>query len=246
MENLKQKFYERWYYEPHFKQKFFGSIALLVIGIFLVLSPTITKHLISSYQPNITKKEIAKNQKTPGEYNYADVKKLSLANVAQARAQAGNIKIIGEIAIPDDHIHIPIAKGITNTTLALSAGTFREDMKMGHGNYALAGHNMANHSPILFSPLYDYAKKGQKIYITDLTNIYTYTIYQRKIINPSDVQVVKNTKQSVYKIIPALGTKDDRKVYYEYQKQSGEQSAFEENALPKEAIWNNGQIEQLV
>lgn len=57
---------------------------------------------------------------------------------------------------------------------------------------------------------------------------------------------VKNTKQSVYKIIPALGTKDDRKVYYEYQKQSGEQSAFEENALPKEAIWNNTQIEQLV
>ena len=57
---------------------------------------------------------------------------------------------------------------------------------------------------------------------------------------------VKNTKQSVYKIIPALGTKDDRKVYYEYQKQSGEQSEFEENALPKEAIWNNGQIEQLV
>lgn len=57
---------------------------------------------------------------------------------------------------------------------------------------------------------------------------------------------VKNTKQSVYKIIPALGTKDDRKVYCEYQKQSGEQSAFEENALPKEAIWNNGQIEQLV
>lgn len=57
---------------------------------------------------------------------------------------------------------------------------------------------------------------------------------------------VKNTKQSVYKIIPTLGTKDDRKVYYEYQKQSGEQSAFEENALPKEAIWNNGQIEQLV
>lgn len=57
---------------------------------------------------------------------------------------------------------------------------------------------------------------------------------------------VKNTKQSVYKIIPALGTKDYRKVYYEYQKQSGEQSAFEENALPKEAIWNNGQIEQLV
>lgn len=68
------------------------------------------------------------------------------------------------------------------------------------------------------------------------------TIYQ----TDENGDPVKNTKQSVYKIIPALGTKDDRKVYYEYQKQSGEQSAFEENALPKEAIWNNGQIEQLV
>lgn len=68
------------------------------------------------------------------------------------------------------------------------------------------------------------------------------TVYQ----TDENGDLVKNTKQSVYKIIPALGTKDDRKVYYEYQKQSGEQSAFEENALPKEAIWNNGQIEQLV
>lgn len=68
------------------------------------------------------------------------------------------------------------------------------------------------------------------------------TVYQ----TDENGDTVKNTKQSVYKIIPALGTKDDRKVYYEYQKQSGEQSAFEENALPKEAIWNNGQIEQLV
>lgn len=68
------------------------------------------------------------------------------------------------------------------------------------------------------------------------------TVYQ----TDENSDPVKNTKQSVYKIIPALGTKDDRKVYYEYQKQSGEQSAFEENALPKEAIWNNGQIEQLV
>lgn len=80
-------------------------------------------------------------------------------------------------------------------------------------------------------------------------NINSYILYQKVATvyqTDENGDPVKNTKQSVYKIIPALGTKDDRKVYYEYQKQSGEQSAFEENALPKEAIWNNGQIEQLV
>lgn len=83
----------------------------------------------------------------------------------------------------------------------------------------------------------------------NLNDINSYILYQKvATVYQTDENggPVKNTKQSVYKIIPALGTKDDRKVYYEYQKQSGEQSAFEENALPKEAIWNNGQIEQLV
>lgn len=80
-------------------------------------------------------------------------------------------------------------------------------------------------------------------------DINSYVLYQKvATIYQVDTNgdTVKNTKQSVYKIVPALGTKDDRKVYYEYQKQSGEQSAFEENALPKEAIWSNSQIEQLV
>ena len=92
-----------------------------------------------------------KNEQSPGEYNYKSVKELSLANVAKARAQAGNIKIIGEIAIPSNHIHIPIGKGINNTTLALSAGTFRENMKMGKGNYALAGHNGQPQSNFIFT-----------------------------------------------------------------------------------------------
>lgn len=80
-------------------------------------------------------------------------------------------------------------------------------------------------------------------------DINSYILYQKvATIHQVDTNgdTVKNTKQSVYKIVSALGTKDDRKVYYEYQKQSGEQSAFEENALPKEAIWSNSQIEQLV
>lgn len=50
-------------------------------------------------------------------------------------------------------------------------------MEMGKGNYALAGHNMSNLGPkVLFSPLYYRAKVGQKIYLTDMKNVYTYKI----------------------------------------------------------------------
>src|SRR5699024_6589222 len=100
--------------------------------------------------------------------------------------------------------------GINNTTLALSAGTFRENMQMGKGNYALAGHNMANHSSILFSPLYDYAKKGQKIYITNLNHVYTYKIYQRKLIDRHQVQVVNNTKKPIITLITCDETGNKR------------------------------------
>lgn len=187
--------------DEKYRHKAIAGITLLVVGLILACSPLINRWLIASYQPQVSRAAIAKNNRKKGEFNYRSVKRLSLANIAQARAQAKNIDIIGEIVIPADHIYLPISKGISNLNLALTAGTFRPDMKMGHGNYALAGHNMANHSKILFSPLYDYAKPGQKIYITDLNHVYTYRMYERKIIDPSRVDVVQNTNRKIVTLV---------------------------------------------
>ena len=96
---------------------------------------------------------------------------------------------------------IPIANGVNNTTLALAAGTMRPDMKMGQGNYALAGHNMAHGSKILFSPLYYHAKVGQMVYITDLKRVYEYKLYQRTFIEPTQVEVVNDTSQKIITLI---------------------------------------------
>lgn len=187
--------------DSSYRHRVIAGIVLILVGIFFLCSPIIKSHLVSSYQPNVSKATIAANQKKPAQYNYASIKRLSLSNIAKARALSGDITIVGEIAIPSNHIYLPISKGVTNINLALTAGTFRPDMKMGKGNYALAGHNMANHSKILFSPLYDYAKPGQKIYITDLNKVYTYKIYQRQIIDPHQVNVVHNTKKPITTLI---------------------------------------------
>nr|WP_220484843.1 class A sortase [Limosilactobacillus fastidiosus] len=169
----------------------------------LIFNQQIKYYLTESYRPQITRQAIQKNQakQSSANYDYNDAQDLSLQTVAKARAKKQPINIIGEITVPAIDLTIPIANGVDNTTLALAAGTMRPNMKMGEGNYALAGHNMANGSKVLFSPLYSKSKVGQKIYITDLKNVYEYKIYERKIIDPSEVEVVNNTKNKIITLI---------------------------------------------
>ena len=82
-----------------------------------------------------------------------------------------------------------------------------------------------------------------------VTNPNDFIIYQ-KVASTYQVDAngdeIKNTRKSVYKAIPALGIKDDKKVYYEYNKMADEQSAFPQNAFPKEAIISSAKLESKV
>lgn len=181
-------------------------VVLLVISLCLIFNQQIKEHMVATYRPTITKQTIKRDRQKKATYNFSDVKDLNFQTVARARAKKQPINIIGEITVPDINMTIPIANGVNNTTLALAAGTMRPDMRMGQGNYALAGHNMANGSKILFSPLYYHAKVGQMIYITDLNRVYEYRIYQRQFIDATDVQVVNDTPQKIITLITCDAT----------------------------------------
>lgn len=181
-------------------------VILLIVSVCLIFNQQIKEHLVSTYRPQVTRQTIKRDARKKATYNFSDVKDLNFQTVAKARAKKQPINVIGEITVPDIKMTIPIANGVNNTTLALAAGTMRPDMKMGQGNYALAGHNMANGSKILFSPLYYHAKVGQMIYITDLKKVYEYKIYQRKYIAATDVQVTNNTKQKIITLITCDAT----------------------------------------
>lgn len=197
------------------------SIGLLVLAGLIVCWNPIKRAVINSYHPAISRQAIRNNEAKPGTYNYSDVKKLTMSNLATVRAGAKDIPIVGTISIPDDNLNLPIAKGITNRNLAFAAGTFRPDMKMGKGNYALAGHNMAGAAPkVLFGPLYYQAKVGQKVYLTDLKRVYEYKIYQKKFISKYDINVVKDTHKRIITLITCDATGRNRlMVRAKYQKQ---------------------------
>lgn len=181
-------------------------VILLVVSLIMIFNNQIKYYLVNGYRPQVTRQSIKKNQSKKGNYDFSNVKDLNLQTVAKNRANKQNVNVIGMIAIPDIDMSIPIAKGVDNNTLALAAGTMREDQEMGKGNYALAGHNMANGSKILFSPLYYHAKVGQKVYITDLNKVYTYKITQRKFIDADRVDVVDNTQKPIITLITCDST----------------------------------------
>lgn len=96
-------------------------------------------------------------------------------------------------------MYLPIEKGLSNTNMAIGACTMRSDQVMGEGNYPLAGHCMTS-SGSLFSPL-ENVQIGNKVYITDMTTIYVYKINIKKIVEPTAVWLVDNTKSPIITLI---------------------------------------------
>lgn len=179
----------------------YSAIICLILAVLcLCYRPTVT-FLTNGYTPKITQSRILKDKnKKATSYNMSKVKSASLSQIIDARLHANQVSVLGQILVPSVSIHLPINKGISNNSLLLGAGTMKPRQKMGRSNYALAGHHMINKSA-LFTPLWLYAHKGTKVYLTDMKNIYVYKINVRKIISPYDTKVINNTKKPILTLI---------------------------------------------
>ncbi|WP_409021599.1 class A sortase [Dellaglioa sp. P0083] len=161
---------------------------LLLVGLSLVFNEQIKNFIVGLTDPTINSELVDKNKNKKASFDFSEVKSLNTADVVKAKANEKNLVLLGEISIPDVSMNLPIAKGVSTDTLALAAGTLKENQKMGEGNYALAGHHMIR-KDLLFSPLVS-MKIGQKIYLTDAKKIYEYETSKMKYIKATDVQVI--------------------------------------------------------
>ncbi|AVL00537.1 class A sortase [Pediococcus inopinatus] len=166
-------------------------LLLLVLSLALIFNAQIKNWLVDSYKPQVTQQTIVKNKKKKASYDFQSVKSLDFQTVAKARANASKLDVVGEISIPQVKLNLPITNGVTNENLALTAAALKADMKMGQGNYALAGHHMVR-KDVLFSPLYWKMRPGMMIYVTDLKRIYSYKATERKFIAATRVDVIED------------------------------------------------------
>ena len=190
------RFWER------YDTKFFGGLSLIfmLIALLCVLYEPIKSRLVNNYRPVVTRSEVTRHQQSAVSYDMNRVRPASMSQAIRARAHANQVSLAGQIMVPSVGIHLPIGRGVGNNTLMLAAGTMKHNLKMGHGNYALAGHHMIS-KKVLFTPLYFHAHRGTLVYVTDMRKIYTYRINVRKIINPHDVGVINNTNRPIITLI---------------------------------------------
>lgn len=174
----------------------FLLLLLFMVGLALIFNNQIKDFLIKwngdKYAvANIDKDQIEKNKKAKASFDYDAVESASTEAVLRAQLANQVLPVLGGIAIPSVKINLPIFKGVSNTALLYGAGTLSEDQVMGEGNYALASHR-AIREDYLFAPLHK-VEVGDRVYLTDLTNIYTYKVDLKVRVQPTEVQYLDVT-----------------------------------------------------
>ncbi|MBC1573693.1 class A sortase [Listeria booriae] len=174
------------------------AIIILIIGLLLVLSPFIKSGIVKYLSgrdsvTNYSAETINKNNSRDATFDFASVELPSMTSVVKGAANYDKDAVVGSIAIPSVDLNLMVLKGTNTANLLAGATTMREDQVMGKGNYPLAGHHMRNGS-MLFGPVMD-VKEGAKVYLTDLTNLYTYEVTSTKIVKDTEVGIIDNTTE---------------------------------------------------
>lgn len=180
-----------------------AGIILLIAGLVLVFNKPIMGLLVNNMTDTTLDNRAGKNydesvakakEAEDVTFDFEQVEDISLGQVLKAQMDSKKPNSIGMVSVPDVNMQLPILYGISNKNLAIGAGTLKEDMPMGTGNYALAGHNVRNERS-LFSPL-TLAKAGMKAYVTDYNKVYEYEIDDIYNVEPSEVDVINDHKNA--------------------------------------------------
>lgn len=177
------------------------GLILLVIGIVIMINqawPVVQVYLnqqdvaVASY----TAEELQENasDQSNGQFDFNEVRNVSATEVNQVRTdiESGEVDldVLGAVAIPDANLNTAVIKGMSDVAMVSGAGTMFPDQVMGQGNYTLASHHIGYGTDILLNNISDSVTVGDKIYLTDLTNVYVYETFFVEAVNPDQVQYI--------------------------------------------------------
>ena len=175
-------------------RRFLGLI-LLVIGIVIMINqawPMVQVYLnqqdvaVASY----TAEELQENasDQSNGQFDFNEVRNVSATEVNQVRTDIesgeADLDVLGAVAIPDANLNTAVIKGMSDVAMVSGAGTMFPDQVMGQGNYTLASHHIGYGTDILLNNISDSVTVGDKIYLTNLTNVYVYETFFVEAVNP--------------------------------------------------------------
>lgn len=179
----------------------FIAIVLILAGLIFLALPKISELLIAQKEDvdfdEVSHRNIVVNQNS-GKKNFdqAKIEPVDMNGVILDRKDADMTKVVGQLVIPSLNKNIAIFDGLENNNLLHGACTLKPHQRMGTGNYAIAGHYMKNKN-LLFGGIVD-MKKGDKIRLTNMKNIYEYTVIDTKKVKDTALDMVEDSRISHY------------------------------------------------
>lgn len=178
------------------------AILLIIFGVMVFANKPVKEHYLQELNNDtkqelkeLTPEKIKENEQVPATYNFDDVKSIDTPTVVkQSVGNKSKLPSIGEIAIPELNMNLPIVNGTNHNSMLVSAGTLKPNQIMGQGNYTLASHySNAYNETLLFSPL-KHARQGMKVYLTNGSTIYQYKITEIQTVEPTALEVLNETE----------------------------------------------------
>jgi sortase A len=104
-----------------------------------------------------------------------------------------DVKVIGRLKIKKIKVDVPVVEGVSSANLRVGVGRIPGTSNIGEvGNTAIAGHRSYTFGRF-FNRLNE-VEPGDEIIIETKNGEYVYTVYEKKIVEPSDVSVLKRNK----------------------------------------------------
>lgn len=180
-------------------KKFISSL-LIIIGVFLILTPILSEQIIKYYSRQIIDDDEISNEvlisnnsrDIEAEFDYAAIEDVDIMAVLRGSFNLDKELIIGTLLIPDLDINLPIMKGLSDSNLMAGAATMRADQSFGEGNFPLAGHYMKN-KDLLFGSLMD-IEVDTIVYVSDGEKVYEYKTYETSVVPDSKIEMISDVK----------------------------------------------------
>lgn len=182
------------------KVKFLRLLSYLVVfvGLFLLVLPQLNQFRIDNrakknyaVAEEMSATDMQNNINSKTSFDFDSIEEISTSGTLLSPDLIDQNLIIGRLYIPSIDLNLTVFNGLSNSILLAGLGTMRPGLKMGQGNFPIAGHYSAD-SDILFGNLIS-VEIGDKIYLTDNEKIYEYKVYETRIVDATEVKWVEDT-----------------------------------------------------
>ena len=181
------------------KRKFLSllSVLLILAGLVLVSLPRLssyvidkrTKEIVTEVE-DISAETLQENLKTESEFDFDSILEISPTETFSATNTVDESLIIGRLIIPTIDLNLTVFNGVTNPILHAGVGAMRPHLKMGEGNFPIAGHYSSRENT-LFGDL-DVLEVDDLIYLTDNEQMYEYQVYDTRVVEPTEVHWIED------------------------------------------------------